>query len=320
MSPSPASALNMNVVEQAIAWRVRLASGMAAADELAACQHWRAQHPDNELAWQRLDALGGRFAAIPAHLGHAALDGARHDPQRRRALKALAVLIAAGGAGAVVTQGGGVQPWLADLRTGVGERRKITLPDGGSLHLNASTAVDIHYSSEQRLVRLYQGEILVETAADPQRRLFWVNTPQGRLRALGTRFLVREQGEACDLAVYAGSVEVHPGNGSSASVVTQGWQTRFNLDGVMPAQAADNERSSWVDGVLVARQMRLADFTAELNRQRHGVLRCDPAVADLRISGVFPLDDSERALQAVSQTLPVQVLYRTRWWVTLAPV
>ncbi len=313
------TALNMAVVEQAIAWRVRLASGTCAAQEISACQHWRAQHPDNELAWQRLDALGGRFAAITPGIGHAALDGARHDPQRRRALKALALLIAAGGTGVIATQGSGLQPWLADLRTGVGERRKVTLPDGGSLHLNASTAVDIHYSSEQRLVRLYQGEIFIETAADPQRRLFWVSTTQGRLRALGTRFLVREQGELCDLAVYAGAVEVHPGNGANASVVNQGFQTRFSANGVQPLQTANNERSSWIDGVLVAREMRLGDFTAELNRQRQGVLRCDPAVADLRISGVFPLDDSERALQAVARTLPVQVVYRTRWWVTLAP-
>jgi transmembrane sensor len=185
-------------VEQAIAWRVRLASGTCAADELAACHYWRAQHPDNELAWQRLDALGGRFAAIPSGIGHAALDGARHDPQRRRALKALAVLVAAGGGGVLATHNSGMQPWLADLRTGVGERRKITLPDGGSLHLNASTAVDIQYTGEQRLVRLYSGEIFVETAADPKRRLFWVDTSRGRLRALGTRFLVRERGELCD--------------------------------------------------------------------------------------------------------------------------
>lgn len=309
----------MAVVEQAIAWRVRLASGTCALDELNACQQWRAQHPDNELAWQRLEALGGRFAGITPGIGHATLANARHDPHRRRALKALAILIAAGGTGVIATQQASIQPWLADVRTGVGQRRKVTLPDGGTLHLNASTAVDIQYGSEQRLVRLLQGEIFVETAADPQRRLFWVDTAQGRLRALGTRFLVREQGELCDLAVYAGAVEVHPGNGSATQVVNAGWQARFGVHGVLPAQPVQSERSSWIDGVLVAREMRLDEFTAELNRQRRGMLRCDPAVASLRISGVFPLDEPERALQAVARTLPVQLVYRTRWWVTLAP-
>ncbi|WP_206002647.1 FecR family protein, partial [Pseudomonas viridiflava] len=108
------------------------------------------------------------------------------------------------------------------------------------------------YTSEQRLIRLYQGEIFVETAADPQRRLFWVNTAQGRLRALGTRFLLRERGELCEVAVYGGAVEVHPGDGSNASVINQGWQTRFSSHAVQTPQAVESERSSWIDGVLVA--------------------------------------------------------------------
>ncbi|MCY1481309.1 Protein FecR [compost metagenome] len=310
------SALHPAVVEQAIAWRVRLASGTCAADDYAACQQWRGQHPDHESAWQRLEALGGRFAAVPAALGHATLEGAGHDPQRRRALKALAVLVAAGGAGALGVQGGGWQPWFADLRTGVGERRQLRLPDGGRLHLNAGSAVDIDYGRERRLVRLLQGEILVETAADAQRRPFLVSTGEGLLRALGTRFLVREQAGQCQVAVYAGAVEVQPRQGPSR-VIEAGWQTRFGATAVAATEALEAERGSWVDGVLVAREMRLADFVAEFDRQRHGLLRCDPAVAELRISGVFPLDDSERALAAVARTLPVRVVYRTRWWVTL---
>ncbi|MCU9949390.1 FecR domain-containing protein [Pseudomonas sp. PDM13] len=313
------SALNPQVVEQAIAWRVRLASGTCPAEEFAACQHWRGIDPEHELAWQRLEALGGRFSTIPAALGHAALDGAQHDPQRRRALKALALLIAAGGAGVLGVQGpAAFQPWLASLRTGTGERRSVTLPDGGRLHLNAGSAVDIDYDADRRLLRLYQGEILVETAADPARRLFLVDTGPGVLRALGTRFLVRQRPDRVLLAVYAGAVEVQPREGATR-LLGEGWQSQFDAHGMAEPQRAESDRASWVDGVLVARDMRLDEFVTEFDRQRHGVLRCDPAVAALRISGVFPLDDSERALAAVARTLPVQVIYRTRWWVTLAP-
>jgi len=314
------SALDPQVVEQAIAWRVRLASGTCAAEAFTACQQWRSAHPEHELAWQRLEALGGRFAGIPAALGHAALEGARHDPQRRRALKALAILLAAGGAGVLGVQGASTfQPWLANLRTGTGERRSVGLPDGGRLHLNAGSAVDIDYDADRRLLRLYQGEILVETAADPSRRPFLVDTGAGMLRALGTRFLVRQRLDRIQLAVYAGAVEVSPREGS-ARVLKEGWQSQFDAHGMAEPQRAEADRAGWLDGVLVARDMRLDEFVAEFDRQRHGVLRCDPAVAGLRISGVFPLDDSERALAAVARTLPVQVVYRTRWWVTLAPV
>ena len=313
------SALDHAVVEQAIAWRVRLATGNCAAETFAACQSWRSQHPEHELAWQRLDALEVRFAAIPAALGHATLAAARHDPHRRRALKALVLLVAAGGAGMLgVSNGRAVQPWLANLRTGVGERRSLELPDGGRLHMNAGTALDIDFAAERRLLRLYQGEILLETGNQAAQRPLLVSTDFGSLRALDSRLLLRQHADGMQLAVYAGAVEVRPAEGALQRL-EEGWQTRFDARRLTAPQPAESERASWVDGVLVARDMRLDQFVAEFERQRHGLLRCDPAIAGLRISGVFPLDDSERALAAVARTLPVQVVYRTRWWVTLQP-
>lgn len=298
------------VVEQAIAWRVRLASGTCAEADFAACLRWRQQSVEHERVWQRLEHLGERFAMLPAGVGQAVLQGTAADPARRRALKALAVLMTVGGAGLVASE----RSLRADIRTAAGERRLLSLPDGGQLHVNAGSAVDVDYDAERRLIRLYHGEILVQTAADA--RPFLVSTAQGLLRALGTRFLVHEHAHSCELAVYAGAVEVCPLH-ARPQVVQAGRQVIFDAGHIQAEQVADRDRGSWVDGVLVAREMRLADFAAELARQRHGVLRCAPQVAELRISGVFPLADSERVLAAVAQTLPVRVVYRTRYWVTL---
>ncbi|KAG0759335.1 hypothetical protein G6F57_017955 [Rhizopus arrhizus] len=63
--------------------------------------------------------------------------------------------------------------------------------------------------------------------------------------------------------------------------------------------------------------MRLDAFVAELARYRSGLLRCDPAVADLRVSGVFSLRDTDRALDNLTRGLPVTVAYRSRYWVTV---
>jgi transmembrane sensor len=49
------------------------------------------------------------------------------------------------------------------------------------------------------------------------------------------------------------------------------------------------------------------------------VLRCDPAVADLRLSGTFPLGDPDAILQVIAQTLPIKLRFVTRYWVTLVP-
>ncbi|NQD80860.1 iron dicitrate transport regulator FecR, partial [Pseudomonas sp. CrR14] len=57
----------------------------------------------------------------------------------------------------------------------------------------------------------------------------------------------------------------------------------------------------------------------ELARHRPGVLRCDPAVAKLPLTGVFPLADTDRVLAALQQSLPVEMQRVTRYWVTVRP-
>ncbi len=49
-------------------------------------------------------------------------------------------------------------------------------------------------------------------------------------------------------------------------------------------------------------------------------MTCAPAVADLRLSGVFRLEDTDKLLGILPQTLPVQLRYRTRWWVMIEAV
>ena len=63
--------------------------------------------------------------------------------------------------------------------------------------------------------------------------------------------------------------------------------------------------------------MPLADLVAELARYRRGVLRCDPAVAHLRASGLYSLRDTDRALDSLARALPVRVRRLSPWWVTV---
>lgn len=72
--------------------------------------------------------------------------------------------------------------------------------------------------------------------------------------------------------------------------------------------------------MLYAERMPLPDFVAELARYRPGILRCDPALAALTVSGAFQLDDTDAALRALAATLPLRVDTRSRYWVTLTPL
>ena len=97
-------------------------------------------------------------------------------------------------------------------------------------------------------------------------------------------------------------------------LIAAGEEYLINLDGSQRVEASPLNASAWTRGQLVAKRMRLGDLTAELARYRHGWLRCDPAIAQLEVSGVFQLDDIDRALSALSDSLPVRVERFTPLW------
>ena len=77
------------------------------------------------------------------------------------------------------------------------------------------------------------------------------------------------------------------------------------------------EAPAWQRGQLVAERMTVADFAGELARYRHGLVRYQPEVAGLRVTGVFSLTDTDRALDALARALPVRVRHYTPLWIRI---
>lgn len=314
-------ALGERLLDEAADWLVRLHGGELSPAERADFERWRQSSPAHHQAWARAEALMGKLGGLPASLALPALDRpTRHARSQRRAVVAkLAALLAVAPAGWLGWRTAQQQGWTADVRTATGEQRHLTLADGSRLLLDTGTAVDIVFDSTQRLVYLRKGAISVETAADPggAQRPFAVHTALGRLRALGTRFTVRVADAAVHLAVTEGAVEVTPRQGVPL-VVPAGQQTVLTEQGTEALQPVSVAQQAWVQGMLVADALPLGEVCAALSRYRAGILQCAPEVAQLRVSGAYPLTDTERALAMLESTYPVQVA--RRWhghWVTL---
>ena len=315
------AAIDPAILNEAAGWLVRLQSETLSAADRAALARWRARSADHEAAWLRAEAMLRGFGQVPPGIGGQALRQADRAG-RRQAVRALAGLLVLGPAAWLGVRELPWGEWRADLRTATGEQRRVELADGTQLVLNTASAVDVDYTPTQRVLWLRAGEILLTTGRDPAPapRPFLVQTTQGVLRALGTRFMVRDEGASVRVAVYEGAVEVRPARAdASAVVLAAGEQTVFTAGGAAAPVSADPLAASWADGMLAARNWRLADLVDELGRYRHGVLRCDPAVADLRVSGAFPLNDIEASLRLLQKTLPVRVSRVTPWWTTVAP-
>lgn len=309
------------IAEAAMGWWVELQADPVPAEVRAACLRWRAARPEHEQAWQIIASAHQRLHAtgLPAALAHATLAAPR-SPARRQAIKALALLVFAGGGAWAVAREHPAGPWLADYRSGTGERRQLTLADGSQLTLDTRSAVDVHFDGRQRRLHLHVGRIHIATAADEAGRPFLVSTAEGSAQALGTRFSVRQHQGRSQVAVFEGAVALRPRLGAApALILNAGQQAAFTADASdAPGTVADTD-AAWHQGMLIVHAMGLADFAAELGRYRPGWLLCDPRVAGLEVSGSFPLDDTERVLEALSNTLPVQIVRRTRYWTAIRP-
>lgn len=322
MSSAAGAAPDPRVVKQAIQWTLRL-NGNPDPTLLSACEHWRQARPENELAWLRVQALNSELAAgyqaVPG--ARVALDTLEHSSQRlhrRQALKLLSTLAIGTSALWLARDVTPWQRWLADFSTATGERKRFTLADGSVLQLNTDSAVNVRFEPGQRLLLLERGEIMVSTARDTARPLR-VRNRDGLYEALGTRFVLRQDERLTRLSVAQGAVAIAPRvRGQTTAIAEAGQTFDINGDSALPAERPNMDSAAWADGLIVTRDMRLADFLAEIGRYRHGHLHCDTSIADLRLSGVFRLDDTDQLLALLPQTLPVRVEKRTDWWVTVS--
>ncbi|CAM3956401.1 FecR domain-containing protein [Bordetella muralis] len=317
---TPAEApLDRGVAREAARWLMRLGSGHATAADVRACDRWRADNTEHERAWQRAQALSRTFGLIPAEVGMATLDRPAAK-SRRAALKTLVALLVASPVAWSTWNAAPVVRWRADHRTAVGERREILLADGSRVWLNTATAIDEAFTDTDHALWLRDGEIYVQ--ASPQRSpALRIETRMGAIHAdAAAHFAVRLDAQRCLVNVTTGQVEVSPARAATHRVrLNAAQQAAFDADTVYSRQTSDTRDPDWLRGTLHADAMRLDVFAAELARYRSGIIRCDPAVAALRISGTFQLSNTDAVLQALPALLPVQVNYRTSYWVTLGP-
>lgn len=291
-------------------WLSRLAASPEDPGVNAAWLQWRQADPAHGWAWQRVEQMQSQLTGLPGEFACRVLDGAPTRTDRRAVLKGLALLA---GVGALGWNGYRQAPlWLADQRTGIGERRTLTLADGTRLSLNTSTSVDIRFDARTRLIRLHAGEILLQTGADP--RPLHVRTAQGDLRALGTRFSVRQLDSTTRLDVLEHAVAVRPDVLVDERVVSAGQGMDFSASVFGPLRPVESGTGEWTNGRLLVDGWPLRRLLAELSRYRVGYLGWQAQIAELPISGAFPLDDLDMTFAAISRALPVHVVQRTRYW------
>ncbi len=309
------------VVDAAISWFIRLQGGNVHQQVRHDFDTWLAASPVHEVAWRRIQSLGGRVEDVQPDIGLRTLERARdHKQTRRSALKTLGVLLVSGGAATWLASR--TQTWqsvTADYVTAVGQRRTVTLDDGTEIVMNTDSAFNVRFDEQERWIDLLCGEICITTGKDTavaRQRPFRVQTEFGILQALGTRFLVRLDPAQGWLNVEQGAVEVTASEGVRATAQA-GETLQFDHQGVHRQQASLSP-TAWLNGMLIVHNMPLAHFLAELSRYRRGFVTCDETIAHLPVSGAYQTNDPDKVLALVAASQGLTLGYRTRYWVVVS--
>lgn len=295
-------------MREAIEWQLRMRA--ACADDLLQreLQAWLLKDDQHQLAWQRMQQMGELFQAdrlpdpdrtIPL------LRRAEADLGRRRALKVLGWCVTVGGTSLLAAQGS--SDWRADYATGTGERKQLAIADAHVM-LNTGSAADLVGNTLQ----LRAGEVLIDGRGWRARCRFATCT------GADSSVVLRERGARSEIHVRRGEVLITTAAGTKA--LRAGESAAATKSGLAVIARGPIDPFAWARGLIVVDDARLADVLAEAGRYRQGWLGCDPAVANLRLSGVFRLDAPERMLENLTHLLPVRVVERTRWWVRIVPL
>jgi transmembrane sensor len=228
----------------------------------------------------------------------------------------------------------GLKP--GEYRTRVAEQRVIELEDHSRIALDAATRVKVQFSADARTVQLIEGQAQFSVAHDAARP-FKVHVGGRTIVALGTKFTVEYIDSEFNLAMLEGRVAVisdaspagvvgqapdlssAPASQVAGSAVRQpgtielsaGEGLQIPRDGQPKLVKADLKVvTAWREGKVIFNSEPLQEAVRRLNR--YSSLRIeitDPALASMRVSGVFDAGDTHAFVEAVQSSLPAVADY-----------
>jgi transmembrane sensor len=307
--------------EQAAQWHVLIQSGEMGANDRQCFEDWIANE-NNAAIYQRMGAIWAKFDAVDTMEAKSTLKKTLIEKRNQKrptstalVSTVLVMLMLVFGWKFLPMNHFSTDYLLADYRTTTGEQHKMMLSDQTQLYINTASAINIEYTETQRTIYLIRGEIQLDVAKDNRRPLIVVSK-HGTARALGTQFSVRDLSDSTEVMVTESVVEAcsKPIEQSElenhlCQTLTAGQQVIIRSNQVTLPQASDPDFfHDWTRQQLIVDNQPLLDVLDELARYRHGYLHIDrTALAELRISGVFPLNDTDQSLQVIRHSLPIKV-------------
>lgn len=147
--------------------------------------------------------------------------------------------------------------------TGIGERKKLTLPDGSTIWLNSGSRLRVHHAwvDSLREVWLEDGEAFFTIAPDAKRP-FIVHTVEMTTRVLGTSFNINAYKDLPQAVITVSSGKVGVGKGRQQyGILAAGQQLAKEQNDIHIRTVKPGDITAWLDGRFVLQQASFAELS-----------------------------------------------------------
>ena len=190
------------------------------------------------------------------------------------------------------------------LKTDFAENKSFTLPDESKVILNAVSAITYKKSFIKDRALKLNGEAYFSVKKGSS---FTVNTSQGSVQVLGTKFNVKNREKAFNVFCYEGRVEVK--SGSDKIVLTKGEGVKLIANNTLIKIDNINE-PLWLQNESYFNEEIYSEVLAELERQFNVKINSNAINTNVLFTGGFRKNDLDSAIKSI--TLPLNINYQIK--------
>lgn len=307
------------LLEEAMDWLLRMEDAPGDLEALRRFELWLSRSPAHRNAWKKARETWRLVGQVPPAYEHLwresapASAGARPArrrpgavsgrPHRRRARVAAAAALAAAALVLVLAAPAILLQMQADYVTATAESRTVRLDDGSMVTLGADSAIAADIGEDGRHVTLLSGEAFFDVEHDASRP-FVVDAQGVDVTVLGTAFDVRLSDRSTTVELARGSVGVSFDRGEMRGQDTLVPLEMIVIDretGVMRKSAiAGEDIGAWRNGRIFVQDATVGSVIEQLQRYHSAWIGIpDGTLAGERVTGLYDLDDPDRALAAL---------------------
>ncbi len=289
---------------EAAAWVARLHAEDRDSTDEAAFRAWLAARPEHGIAFEAVDRTWSDVGGLTDLRADFRRTPRTRSMASRRALLAGVGLLAVAGGSGLFWRSASAKVYETD----VGEQKHVSLDDGSQLFLDAQTRISVSFSETARTVDMQYGRANFRVVPDPARP-FIVEAAQHKIVATRCNFDVRCEDGKVQVVLIHGEADVKPAaaGGGEGERLKAGDRLVASNEVEKRDKPEMSHVLAWQTGYEMFDKEDLAQAVGEMNRYSTAKLAVEPAVAGLKVSGMYRVGDNAAFARALSKLLPVNV-------------